>query len=60
MLKTEWTIRKASDSRYEEKQMVYGSITFAGIVQELYEKYGYDIIIDMQNHIFVIYDDYIE
>lgn len=60
MFNTEWCVRKASDYKWYEKRMVYTSITFAAILQDLYEEYGHQIIVDFESKTFWIYDDYIE
>ena len=60
MFNTEWCVRKASNYKWHEKRMVYTSITFAAILQDLYEEYGCQIIVDFENKTFWIYDDYME
>ncbi len=60
MFNTEWRILKASDYKWVKKCMVDTPITFAAIIQGLYEEYGYNIIVDIESHILWIYDDYIE
>lgn len=40
--------------------MVYTSITFAAILQDLYDEYHCPIIVDFEAHKFWIYDDYME
>lgn len=60
MFNTEWYVRKVSNPQWQEKRIVYTSITFAAILQDLYEEYRCNIIVNMESHIFYIYDDYIE
>lgn len=60
MFNTEWCVRKASDYKWCEKRMVYTSITFAATLQDLYEEYDCQIIVDFESKTFWIYDDYME
>lgn len=60
MFNTEWRVLKASNYRWNEKRMVYNPMTFAAILQDLYEKYGHQIIVDFESKTFWIYDDYME
>ena len=60
MFNTEWCVRKASDYKWYEKRMVYTSITFAATLQDLYEEYDCQIIVDFKSKTFWIYDDYME
>ena len=60
MFNTEWRVLKASNYQWNEKRMVYNPMTFAAILQELYEEYGHQIIVDFESKTFWIYDDYME
>lgn len=60
MFNTEWRVHKASNYQWEEKRMIYTSITFAAVLQDLYEEYHHPIIVSFDSHTFLIYDDYIE
>lgn len=59
MFNTEWRVIKASDYKWHEKRMVT-SATLAAILQDLYEEYGCQIVVDFENKTFWIYDDYME
>ena len=60
MRNEKWTIRKASNSAFEETRTIYNPGTFVAIIKELSEKYGCSIIIRYEEKIFWIYDDFIE
>ena len=60
MNNTTWTIRKASDYRFEETRMVYNPMTFTAILDELYNTYGEQLIINFEDCEIYIYDDYME
>lgn len=60
MKNEKWTIRKVSNSLFEESRIVFNPSTFTAIIQELSEKYGCMIIVRYPEKILWIYDDYIE
>ncbi len=57
MYNTEWTILRVSDCFYEDHRMVYTPLTFGLLIKELSQEYNTQLIIDMEQHTIIIYDD---
>jgi hypothetical protein len=57
---TTWSIHMASDWEFYEERMVYNSLTFLAILDELHTKYGEKLVIDFDDCEIYIYDDCLE
>ena len=60
MFNTEWRIHKASNYKWEDRRIINNAVTFMSILQELYDNYKCDVIINLEDHTLTIYDDYME
>lgn len=60
MFNTEWRIHKASTYKWEDRRIVTDAINFANIIQELYDNYKCSVIVNLEDHELIIYDDYME
>lgn len=60
MFNTEWRIHKASAYKWEDRRIITDAVTFVNVLQELYDNYKCDVIVNLEDHELIIYDDYME
>ena len=60
MFNTEWRIHKASTHKWEDRRIITNAVTFTNVLQELYDNYKCDVIVNLEDHELIIYDDYME